>query len=433
MAFQNANRYSMKMSSCINPFSKTFETSKKDPTKKSSRWTIQTKFETPVLNFSDKTVRPLTLENIALPVNVTGVLDTASFGGHMPCELGTLYTYGGQTATPIGMWHQFGLIPQGDEGIHLSISDIDVAFLGNAGAMDFYENGKDMKSLIDVVGFKKNDSRKIGSLAQSRTVFEAVVAIPYIIKKGERKFFQIDRGMIHFAEDTLSGADAFRATGMPCGDSVIDMVSKMNKYIIPPKFDFIKNEDMTPFAMYIFEYSHTFDQDDLSHIWQNVLPPSGRKMEESTAEISHKIIDIELLEKFKDRVRWIVFKVKQRGNNNYYSTVAGQSVEKSKQFDYSYNWPYDYFSLIEFVKIDSQIEYSTDKAIDVNESNADTNKDLLRGVRSTKPLLKSAEENRLDTVDLDRKEAKQRRRRKKDKKEDKKSLGAFKTESGDKS
>ena len=54
-------------------------------------------------------------------------------------------------------------------------------------------------------------------------------------------------------------------------------------------------------------------------------------------------------------------------------------------------------------------------------------------MRSTKPLLKSAEENRLDTVDLDRKEAKQRRRRKKDKKEDKKSLGAFKTESGDKS
>ena len=140
-----------------------------------------------------------------------------------------------------------------------------------------------------------------------------------------------------------------------------------------------------------------------------------------------------MMEKFKDRIRWIVFKVKQKGNNNYYSTLSGQSVEKSKQFEYSYNWPYDYFSLIEFVKMDSQIEYSTDKAIDVNESGADTSKELLKGIRSTKPLNKSSEDNRLDTAGLTRKEAKNRRRRKKDKKDDKKSLGAFKTESGDKS
>lgn len=429
----NVNRFAMKLDSSILPFAKTFEESKKDPSQKSARWTIQTKFETPVLNFSDKSARPLTLENITLPTNVTGTT-IGAFGSQMPCEAGTLNGYGGQTATPIGMWHQFGLIPQGDEGIHLSISDIDVAFLKRSNIdTSFYPNRDETKSLIDVVGFKPNDSRKIGSLAQSRTVSEAVVAIPYVIKNGKRRFFEIARGMIDFAEDTINEAQAFRSTGIPCGDSIIDMVRKMNKFVIPPRFDFVKHSEITPFATYIFEFNHTFNQDDLSYMWQNIAPPTGKRIEEVTAEISHKVIDIELMEKMKDKVRWIVFKVKQRGNNNYYSTLAGQSVEKEKQFDYSYNWPYDYFSLVEFVKIDSQVEYSTEKAIDVNESGADTSKELLKGIRATKPLNKSADVNRLDTAKLTRNEAKERKRRKKDRKDDKRSLGAFKTESGDKS
>ena len=433
MAKNHANAFAMKLDSCIFPFAKTFEQSKKDPTQKSARWTIQTKFETPVLNFSDKTLRPLTLDNIELPVNLTGTV-VGDFGTRLPCEAAALYGYGGQTATPIGMWHQFGLIPQGDEGIHLSISDIDVAYLADVNDDDgFYVNRTGMKSIIDVVGFKKNDSRKIGSLAQTRTISEAVVAIPYVIKNGKRKFFEIDRGMIDFAEDTINEAQVFRSTGIPCGDSIIDMVRKMQKFIVPPKFDFVKNSDITPFATYIFEFNHTFNQDDLSYIWQNIAPPTGRRMEEVTSEVSHKIADIELMEKMKDKIRWIVFKIKQRGNNNYFSTLAGQSIEKEKQFDYSYNWPYDYCSLIEFVKVTSQVEYSTDKSIDVNESEANTSKQLQKGIRSTKPLYKSADSSRLDTAGLTREEAKSRKRRKKDRKDDKKSIGAFKTESGDKS
>ena len=208
----------------------------------------------------------------------------------------------------------------------------------------------------------------------------------------------------------------------------------MKKFILPPQLDFVMNDSVTPFAMYIFRFTHTFNQDDLSYMWQNLMPKTGTKFEEATAKISHKIVDTELLEKFKDRVRWMVFKVKQRGNNNYESILAGGNEETKQQLDYSYNWPYDYFSLIESAKMDSQIEYSTDKAIDINESFADINKSMQKGLRATKELTPSVESNRKDTARLTKKEQEARKKEiKTDDRRRRKNRGAFKTNEGDES
>ena len=72
--------------------------------------------------------------------------------------------------------------------------------------------------------------------------------------------------------------------------------------------------------------------------------------------ISHELLSNELMgnfegidaESMKDRVQWMVFKVKSRANNNYFSKVSKHNTEASKiaQYEYSYNWPYDYFSLV---------------------------------------------------------------------------------------
>ena len=70
----------------------------------------------------------------------------------------------------------------------------------------------------------------------------------------------------------------------------------------------------------------------------------------------------------KDKLRWMVFKVKQRAAENYYSMLKdsvtvtgfefdiqrGQSKGRSN-FDYTYNWPYDFFSLVELVKLEQDV------------------------------------------------------------------------------
>ena len=71
----------------------------------------------------------------------------------------------------------------------------------------------------------------------------------------------------------------------------------------------------------------------------------------------------------------MVFKVKQKAIKNYFSKVAskhGESLDdnrfkfefevagRKKQLDYSYNWPYDFFSLVEAVKIDAEVEIRGD-------------------------------------------------------------------------
>ena len=411
-----ANRYAMQLTSSINLFGKSFDRSATSDIGSSARWVIEPKMETPVLNFGDKTRRPLTFDNIALPTGGDPFDQSDREGGFF-----------GKTATPIGMWHQFGLIPEKDEGIHLSIEDIPIDFLNKSSLSSFYVGGPNMKSLIDIVGFDKGASRKIGKIAESKTVHEAVIAIPYIIEGGERKFFKVCGNLIKNARSVLGDGTEAVSEERP-GDSIIDMVSKMKKYILPPRMDFVANDSVDPFAIYIFEFSHTFDQNDLSYIWQNTMPTTGTSFEEATAELSHKIISKELLETFKDKIKWLVFKAKQRGNNNYFSLVSGKSEEGKEQHKYSYNWPYDYFSMVEFIKIESQIEYSTEKAIDINDSFAEINKSLQKGIRSTKQLVPSQEKDRAYASELTTAEAKaEKREKRKEDRQKRKTRGAFKT------
>ena len=320
----NVDEFSMRLSSCLNVYGKQFALSETSETGRSPRWVIQTKMETPVMNFGDQTLRPLGWNNIALDGSTTGI-----------------------TANPIGMWHQFGLIPRNDEGIHLSIEDVPTDFLNKTTLSSFYKNGPNTKSLIDVVGFTKNDSRKMGQLRSSKTVSEAVVAVPFLIKDGERRFFKISRSLIKGAQKSLGKDVKSRANP---GQSVIEMVAAMDKFVFPPEMDFNLYEDIEPFAMYIFEFSHTFSQDDLSYIWQNLTPPSGRSFSQATTSVSHPLVRRELLSRNRDKVQWMVFKVKQRANNNYYSKLQFASDISKEQRAYSYNWPYDFFSLVEFGK-----------------------------------------------------------------------------------
>ena len=237
-----------------------------------------------------------------------------------------------------------------------------------------------------------------------------------------------------------AAATAITQLQAPPHKTIVDMVNKMKRYIFPPRMDFVKNiGDIEPFAMYIFEFGYTLSQCELSKIWQNVLPDIGQKMVKRTASISHQLLADELMgdfegsgtEPMKDEVQWMVFKVKKRANNNYFSKVSkeGENNQKTQQYDYSYNWPYDYFSLIECAKIETKVGFGTetDKNVDIENFNAFGGSDLLnKGIRATRPLPDPLATQRAEVNSQTAQErAQENKEKRKEEREQKQKLGPF--------
>ena len=111
-------------------------------------------------------------------------------------------------------------------------------------------------------------------ISDVKTIREAVVAVPFVLDGGTRKFFDISRDMIDRAKQVVDfGAEVNPEALVSPGASIIEMVRSMEGYVFPPTMDFLKNPDqVAPFAMYIFEFEHSLDKEDLADIWQN-LPP----------------------------------------------------------------------------------------------------------------------------------------------------------------
>jgi hypothetical protein len=238
--------------------------------------------------------------------------------------------------------------------------------------MEYFHGGKTnrfkVKSLADKVGFDKTPKR-LGEMQKSKVVKEAVVAIPYLEENGQKKFFNFDRKTLN---NILSGVDVEKV-----GPSLKDMVGKLGTYVFPPKFDFLKYEQIKPFVMYIFEFEYKFSQKDLQNIWQNLYPATAKdSFSTSESSISHKLLETELLSGVKSNLKWIVFKVKQKAEWNYYKktadsqdddrfrfnfNVGGRKSDKKTSPDYSYNWPYDFFSIVEFAKMEMELEMKEKK------------------------------------------------------------------------
>jgi RNase P/RNase MRP subunit p30 len=152
----------------------------------------------------------------------------------------------------------------------------------------------------------------------------------------------------------------------------------MEEYVFPPSFDFVNFPNVVkPIAMYIFEFTHTLTKDDLSHIWQNLPPDIGASFEEAEATVQHELLSGEILKpNDMQNLKFMIFKVKQRAEINYFNKVINKNANADERYDfgvsigrrqkekYSYNWPYDFFSLVEFVKMDSEITFTSKKRRD---------------------------------------------------------------------
>jgi len=341
------------------------------------RWVIKPKWETPMLNFANVKAGN---NNITYPTNFS-------------------------ESVPRGMWHQFGEIPQDpNTGVFVEIGDIPVDWLKShyevINENSVYNNNafiasgstafKDTKSLVDLFGFqrsRKKDSTKVrlGEIADKRVVREAVVAIPYIIeanenyvalkgddKKNRKKFISIPQPRFEAALKTREGSqdgDSLEVSG----ESIRKMVQKMKRYVIPPQFDFINFDEIDPIVMYFFEFKYEFDKDDLSYIWQNIAPRDYKKITFQEDKVSHDLMNTELLDEMNivdnPNLRWMVFKVKQKATKDYYDLIPTQvkaarpttkldKPETDKDDEYlQFNWPYDYLSFVELVKLEADVLY----------------------------------------------------------------------------
>ena len=344
------------------------------------RWVIQPKWETPMLNFANVSEDN---NNVTYPTNFS-------------------------ESVPRGMWHQFGEIPKDPElGIFLEIGDIPNNWLKNhyeviLNSSSYNNMNPDVsgttaytyyQSLTDLFGFqrsKKKDSAKVrlGEIADKREVYEAVVAIPYITETNEdyenskseddktrKKFINIPHERFTSALKEREGSKDGDSLSV-AGASIRRLVQKMKRYVLPPQFDFINFDNIDPIVMYMFEFKYEFDKDDLSYIWQNIAPRDYKKITFQESRVAHDLMNNELLEEQNiidnPNLRWMVFKVKQKAEKDYYDLIPPQikearpltnldKPETDKDEEYlRFNWPYDYLSFVELIKLEADVLYKAD-------------------------------------------------------------------------
>ena len=313
-------------------------------------WTISTKFETPTLNFS------------------------GNAKGHFTR----------------GMWFGYGEQPKPDQGIYLRLRESFPERTGQTLAMKKLTanpfiggsaEANEVGSLMDICGFAQagtSTKRKIGQIADKKLISEAVVAIPFKAKtqSSRKRFFNISKDYIDVALNRASKHIVKKCEnkGIKIGKSICQMIEKMQKYVIPPHHDFVTNREVSPFVMYIFEFEHTLDREDLSNIWQNLMPKIATTPEMEEVEITHPCgMPGEFFESgdIPSDIKWMVYKIKRKAETNYFNVTADSQDDDRFKFefktesekitpDYSYNWPYDFFSLVELGKLEVGIKL-TDK------------------------------------------------------------------------
>ena len=318
----------------------------KATTDEGTRWMIQTKWEAPLLDFAD-------VSTTAPHAGGTAGLPTSSTQAALSTQISTT-----------GMWHQYANVPnKTSKGVFIDISTPET--VTDAEGTTY----RQVKSLAEIVGLDDSAGKpiRIGSVRDRLTLEEAVIVVPFTTEENQRKFFRL------------------RQADMPRVQNILQ------KYILPPKFDFMLNP-VDPILFYAFEFDLTLKRDDIIKLWQNVLFANDESFEQtqgdcdqgdvtdrvanlaaalpSTQICSCCIEDEDLINQIYacvDNLEWLVFKVKVRAEKDYNRYVKKgipgasarslASISPNVDSKYSYNWPYDYFSIAEIIKIDSAVKY----------------------------------------------------------------------------
>lgn len=322
-------------------------------------------------------------------------------------------------------------------------------------------SGREIASLATLVGFDEKEimspnewdpskAKRIGELAEDgeKTISEAILAIPYYYDSETDK---VRAMMLQAPEDTLGPKikefrQAFTKYSFPPSlrKSLVDLLPpnypKVPDFINPfggDDYDSLLSSESSVNApvVYLMEHSVEFSRQDLADIWQNIMPDIGSAMKTSVTAIDHympgenvekvETVFPEILRKeielgiprsghprpdlldtsvmgiedgFQPEIRWMVFKVKERGQTDFTSMMIEEindgpgSLSFENMFGYvaddlppeqrrylmdrkniytkglyhvdeigrgrnTFNWPYDYCSLIESAKLTTKVGF----------------------------------------------------------------------------
>jgi hypothetical protein len=322
-------------------------------------WIISTKFESPVLNF-----------------NNTANKD------HLRFRSASLEPL----SEGIGMWSGYGEIPKKENGVFL---ELNYSFKLSKGDRKTLTQLDNVGSLIDVCKFTAS-TQAVGKVAEEKTISEAIILVPFLDDKqssGPRTFtvegkevFAIDEDIYRYQKNNVEkGSPAVASGSFGAGSniqetSISQMIKMMTKYNLPPTLNFADYGD-SPFVMYFLEFDHKLDQKDLSDIWQGLTPTIGTRAERASQEFIHDLSTVDFFggKTPPEDVRWLVFRVKQKAKTNYFQSYGKTLSDGRFDFNfnlgedpaqYSYNWPYDFFSLIELSQIEGGVEIFDDETYD---------------------------------------------------------------------
>lgn len=328
-------------------------------------WVISPKMEFPIMNFRNQPDEKYKLI----------ISDGASLGVAGPVFAGAAPVSGALFPIPKGMWSGYGEFCSGSTGIFLSVEE---------SFPDLNPNEKRVTgSLIDIFGFS-TDAARMGDIAQTKEISEAIVIIPFVddpvkdttyaktVKVMGRNFFEIEKKQFESQKSRIETGKPAIPRNSDFGDvevketSISKLSEQMKQYVLPPEMNFLKYQDISPFVMYIFEFKHVLNRQDIADIWQGVMPRIAMTAEKDEVEIAHDMRPWEFFhgKKLPSNIRWMVFKIKKQAATNYFAKTADSKDDDRFRFDfkigakapdYSFNWPYDYFSLVELAQIEAEV------------------------------------------------------------------------------
>ena len=328
--------------------------------------------------------------------------------------------------------------------------------------------------------FQPEKARRLGQLAENgeKTISEAILAMPYYLepKTQQMKVMTLKGNMSSLGPKVKEFRRNFTKYSFP------PPLKKQLTSLLPPNFPKVATfinpfggddydqilpgeEDVSMPIVYLMEHTVALSRQDLADIWQGVMPDIAATMKTSVSAIDHympgdsvsgagkKTVFPELLLKelelglprnghprvdlidiaeigardgFIPEIKWMIFKVKERGVDSFsrfvseevnggpssfsYDNVFGVIADnlpqeqkdflRSKKAEYTkglyvsddmgvagntYNWPYDYCSLIELGKLSVNVGFRPELDREVEEISEDEEKNARsRGQRQQK-------------------------------------------------
>ena len=430
-----------------------------------NKWVIMPKWECPILDFP----------------NWSSATTAGKYNFSSSVELGD---FDSSQAGTYGMWHQYGIMPQENEGVFLYIKDVslketELRLVGDPtlGATNstgqqiemrkvpkwVIESGRTIGSLGDLVGFDPGEimrgtfesqkAKRLGVLGESdeKIISEAVIAMPFYMDAANKpKFMTLKASPTELGPKIKEFRRTFTNYSLPpslamrLAPLLPSTYPRVSSFINPFGGDdydsTLANVELieTP-VVYMMEHGVSLSRQDLADIWQGLAPEAGTSLKMDVTAIDHympgekveedPLIFPEIIQKqielniprtghprvdlldisnlpskdgFNVDIKWFVFKVKRRGLKSYDKLITKEvngydfdpyqaAIDRLEQGplsraseerilglrsvmsimsyadnnavnDPTYNWPYDYFSLIELDKITTKLGFRPDLA-----------------------------------------------------------------------